>query len=62
MREHLLLILLLSFVASLFVQNNLLWRWDNLLYDAQLSFWTRAVADDIIIVAIDDESLNELGR
>jgi CHASE2 domain-containing sensor protein/signal transduction histidine kinase len=60
--EHILLVAVLAFVAALFVQNNLLWRWDNLLYDAQLSFWSRTVADDIIIIAIDDESLNELGR
>jgi CHASE2 domain-containing sensor protein/signal transduction histidine kinase len=57
-----LLILLLTFIAGLFVQHKLLWRWDNLLYDAQLSFWSRTVSDDIIIVAIDDESLNDLGR
>ena len=60
--EHILLVLMLSLIAGLFVQNNLLWRWDNLLYDAQLSLWSRSVSDDIIIVAIDDESLNELGR
>jgi CHASE2 domain-containing sensor protein/signal transduction histidine kinase len=62
MGEHILLVVLLTFVAGLFVQNNVLWRWDNLLYDAQLSFWSRSVSDDIIIIAIDDESLNELGR
>ena len=60
--EHALLVATLAFIAGLFVQYNLLWRWDNLLYDAQLSFWTRSVSDDIIIVAIDDESLNDLGR
>ena len=60
--EHIVLVAMLAFVAALFVHNNLLWRWDNLLYDAQLSFWSRSVADDIIIIAIDDESLNELGR
>ena len=60
--EHLLLLVLLTFIAGLFVQYNVLWRWDNLLYDAQLSFWSRTVSDDIIIIAIDDESLNELGR
>ena len=60
--EHILLVAMLAFVSAMFVHNNLLWRWDNLLYDAQLSFWSRSVADDIIIIAIDDESLNELGR
>jgi len=60
--EHFLLVALLASVAGLFVQNNVLWRWDNLLYDAQLSFWTRTVSDDIIIIAIDDESLEDIGR
>lgn len=60
--EHILLLLSLSLLAGLFVQNNTLWRWDNLLYDAQLSFWSRDVSDDTIIIAIDDESLNEIGR
>ncbi len=60
--EHILLVSMLALVAVLFVHNDLLWRWDNLLYDAQLSFWSRSVADDIIIIAIDDESLNDLGR
>ena len=62
MLEHFLLVALLASVAGLFVQNNVLWRWDNLLYDAQLSFWTRTVSDDIIIIAIDDESLEDIGR
>lgn len=53
---------LLALASGLVVHNNLLWRWDNLLYDAQLSFWTRPATSEVIIVAIDDESLNELGR
>ncbi|MGB5396873.1 MAG: CHASE2 domain-containing protein [Gammaproteobacteria bacterium] len=60
--EHLVLVALLASAAGLFLHNDVLWRWDNLLYDAQLSFWTRPVAEDIIIIAIDDESLNDLGR
>ncbi|HHJ36455.1 MAG TPA: CHASE2 domain-containing protein, partial [Gammaproteobacteria bacterium] len=61
-REHFLLVILLTFSAGLFVHYDILWRWDNLLYDAQLSFWTRDVPDDIIIIDIDDESLEQLGR
>ncbi len=60
--EHLILVVLLSGIAGLFVYHDVLWRWDNLLYDAQLSFWNRAVSEDIIIIAIDDESLNQLGH
>ena len=60
--EHFLLVLVLTVIAGVFVYSDTLWRWDNLLYDAQLSLWTRDVPEDIIIVAIDDESLNDLGR
>jgi len=60
--EHLLLVALLAVVAASFVHYQVLWRWDYLLYDAQLSLWTRDVSDDIVIIAIDDESLNQIGR
>ncbi len=60
--EHVLLVTTVALVAVLFVHYHLLWRWDNLLYDAQLSLWKRTVSDDIIIIAIDDESLKELGQ
>ena len=60
--EHALLVAVLALVAVLVVHYKLLWRWDNLLYDGQLSFWSRSVGDDVIIIAIDDESLNDLGR
>ena len=60
--QHILLVSGLAFIAALFVYHDVLWRWDYLLYDAQLSFWTRSVNEDIVIIAIDDESLDELGR
>ena len=37
-------------------------RWDNLFYDVELSIIQRPVDDDIVIVAIDDISLQKLGR
>lgn len=60
--QHFLLLVMLAFIAGLFVHNDLLWRWDNLLYDAKLSFWTRTASEDIIIIAIDDQSLHDLGK
>lgn len=60
--KHYLLVILLTFVAGIFVHYDILWRWDNLLYDAQLSFRSHTVSDDIIIVTIDNESLKELGK
>ena len=60
--EHLLLVLALVLTAGYFAHKNILWRWDNLVYDTQLSFWSRDIADDIIIVAIDDQSLYDIGH
>jgi CHASE2 domain-containing sensor protein/signal transduction histidine kinase len=41
---------------------SLTWRIDQSLYDGTLSLWSRPVADDIVIVAIDDASLAAIGR
>ncbi|MDR3392793.1 MAG: CHASE2 and HATPase_c domain-containing protein [Sulfuriferula sp.] len=38
------------------------WRMDNLFYDAALKLWQRPAPDDVVIAAIDDESLTALGR
>jgi len=37
-------------------------RLDNILYDIQLSFQSKPAPDDIVIIAIDQESLNEIGN
>jgi CHASE2 domain-containing sensor protein/signal transduction histidine kinase len=49
-------------LTSLLAASNWLWRWDLLLYDLQMGFFSRPVADDIIIVAVDEKSLDTLGR
>ncbi|MEJ1381572.1 MAG: CHASE2 domain-containing protein [Candidatus Sedimenticola sp. (ex Thyasira tokunagai)] len=51
------LLLTLFLVASDWLQ-----RWDNLIYDAQLTLMSRPAAVDTVIVAIDDASLKVLGR
>ena len=56
------LLLLFLAVCFLFVKHDWLWRWDSLLYDAALSLLPQDVPEDIVIVAIDDASLAELGR
>jgi CHASE2 domain-containing sensor protein len=38
------------------------WRADRLLYDAALAFWERPAPADIVIVAIDDASVEAIGR
>jgi len=39
-----------------------LWRWDGMLYDAHLKLLSRPQSEDIVIVAIDEDSLSLLGR
>lgn len=49
-------------VMALAVLSGLLERWDNVIYDATLRLKRGATPDDIVIVAIDDRSLKQLGR
>lgn len=53
---------LLMALAGFAAWNGWLWRSDQLLYDAALSLTPRAVPDDIVIIAIDEESLRRIGR
>lgn len=62
MFEHALLVGLLVLLALLFEYKEVLWRWNYVLYDAQLSLWERTPSDEIVIVAIDDQSLTDIGR
>ena len=55
--EHITLALLLVGLALLCQQQRWLWRWDQNIYDAQLRFWSRPAAENIIIIAIDEDSL-----
>ena len=48
--------------ALLLSVGNVLERWDAIVYDTMLKAWERPAADDIVIVAIDPESLERLGR
>ena len=60
--EHITLALLLVGLALLCQQQRWLWRWDQNIYDAQLRFWSRPAAENIIIIAIDEDSLSQFGR
>lgn len=60
--EKLGLFLLLPIVALVLFQSNALYRWDLLIYDWSLMAWSRPPADNIVIVAIDEQSLREQGR
>ncbi|MCB1861013.1 MAG: CHASE2 domain-containing protein [Gammaproteobacteria bacterium] len=54
--------LLLAGLSLALLHTDWLWRWDQLLYDSQLKFWSRPAPDDILIVAIDTPSLSRIGR
>ncbi|MEW8428314.1 MAG: CHASE2 domain-containing protein, partial [Candidatus Thiodiazotropha sp.] len=54
--------LILLLFTGLLAASNWLWRWDLLLYDLQMGFVSRPPAEDIIIVAVDEKSLEILGR
>lgn len=49
-------------ITALAVLSGMLERWDNVIYDAALRLKRGPTPDDIVIVAIDDRSLKQLGR
>ena len=61
-REWLTLAALLCALTALGVHERWFWRLDTLLYDAGLSLWARPAPPDIILVAIDEPSLERFGR
>ena len=56
------LLLLLVLFAVLITYSNWLWRWDKLFLDTNIKLWSQSQPDDVIIVAIDEQSLSALGR
>jgi diguanylate cyclase (GGDEF)-like protein/PAS domain S-box-containing protein len=49
-------------IIALAVMSGVLERWDNVIYDAALRLKRGTTPDDIVIVAVDDRSLKQLGR
>ena len=60
--QWLLAALLLSVGAALSIQHEILWDWDHVIYDHLIRRDNRPPPDDIVIVAIDETSLETLGR
>lgn len=60
--EWLLLSLLLTAAILFALHGGALWRLDQVIYDLQLKLWSRPPPSDLVIVAIDTESLDRLGR
>ncbi|OQW79899.1 MAG: hypothetical protein BVN35_00505 [Proteobacteria bacterium ST_bin11] len=59
--KSLIVMLLVSFSASL-SYSDALWRFDRWIYDAQLTLLARPASKDIVIIEIDQKSLQQLGR
>lgn len=61
-RTCLVMAVFAALVASILFMANLLQRWDNLVYDLELRIFARPANPEIVIVAIDENSLQQLGR
>lgn len=61
-REWLIVTALLAGATIVAVHYEWFWRSDHAVYDAVLPVWHRPPPADIVIVAIDDESLARIGR
>lgn len=61
-RDELTIALALSLLACAFALGGWAWRLDRVVYDLGLSLWTRPAASDILIVAIDEASIEAIGR
>ncbi|MFZ1324491.1 MAG: EAL domain-containing protein [Candidatus Contendobacter sp.] len=55
-------LVLLPALALWLAQSQVLQRWDALLYDWAIKNWSRTPTENIVIIAIDEHSLRELGR
>lgn len=60
--ERLLTALGLLVLVLLLAASGWLWRWDRVLYDLQIDLWSKPPARDIVIVAVDEQSLADFGR
>ena len=43
--------------AGILAERDWLWRWDNILYDANLPLLSSSTPESIVIVAVDEEEL-----
>ncbi len=61
-REWLAIVLVLLAIGVSTARGQWLWRLDQSLYDIALTLWERPASSDIVIVGIDDASLEAIGR
>ncbi len=60
--ERLSLTLLLLAITWLLIYTDWAWRFDQLLYDTHHKVWSRDAPEDVVIIGIDTQSLEVLGR
>jgi CHASE2 domain-containing sensor protein/signal transduction histidine kinase len=53
---------MLALLALALAAGGWLWRADRLVYDGAMALWTRPAPADVLIVAIDDASIDAIGR
>lgn len=61
-RDDVAVALVLALLAFVLAAGGWLWRADRLVYDSGLSLWSRPPPDEVLIVAIDDASIEAIGR
>ncbi len=61
-RDELAIAAVLGALAAAVALGSWAWRLDRLVYDAGLALWGRPAPQDIVIVAIDDASIEAIGR
>lgn len=61
-RDELAIAAVLAALAFAIATGGWAWRLDRLVYDLGLALWTRPPPSDIVIVAIDDASIDAIGR
>ncbi len=61
-RDDMAVALALALLALVLAAGGWLWRADRLIYDAAMALWTRPAPADVVIIAIDDASIDAIGR
>lgn len=62
LRDDVAVALVLAVLAFVLAATGWLWRADRLVYDSGLMLWQRPAPDEIVLVAIDDASIDAIGR
>ncbi len=61
-RDELVIVALLALMACALALGGWAWRLERVVYDLGLTLWSRPPPADIVIVAIDDASIDAIGR